>query len=138
MAKLTREQFNKWSAQAFNGFELDIEFYIGWNEKRLEYITDLDGENKAQIIVEYFPEYETKTNDYGCKWNVRTGRHIPEIVVNSLTPTSSGSGCYVVVERYKEARPERVQAKKNYKVLCEITKEIDTEKLINEIFKSEG
>lgn len=35
MAKLTREQYNKWNSQAKNGFQLDLQYFLTWNEKTL-------------------------------------------------------------------------------------------------------
>jgi hypothetical protein len=33
MAKLTKEQYNKWNAQAKNGFQFDFRYFILHNEK---------------------------------------------------------------------------------------------------------
>ena len=62
MAKLTREQYNKWNAQAKNGFQLDLQYYLIWSEKTL--IKDVQQEDGSIIRFKlwYMPEYETKTN----------------------------------------------------------------------------
>ena len=35
MAKITREQYNKWNEQAKNGFQFDFQYYVVWSEKTL-------------------------------------------------------------------------------------------------------
>ena len=74
MAKLTREQYNKWNAQAQNGFMLDLQYFLIWGEKTL--IKGIEQENGAIIRfkLSYIDEFETRTNEHGCRWNERTGR----------------------------------------------------------------
>lgn len=35
MAKITKEQYIKWSNQAKSGFNLDLQYYVTWGEKTL-------------------------------------------------------------------------------------------------------
>ena len=35
MARITREQLNRWNGQAKNGFHLDMEYFLNWGEKTL-------------------------------------------------------------------------------------------------------
>lgn len=120
--KITKEQYQKWSAQAHNGFKLDLNFYLTWSEKQL--IKDIKTENGDIIrtTIAYFPEYVTKTNEWGCKWNVRTGRHIPQKTVDRLVPLKSG--CYRVIPINKSEPIGEPQNTKKYSVLCELTKEL--------------
>lgn len=77
MAKITREQYNKWNAQAQNGFRLDLQYYVVWGEKTLvKSIKQTDG-TIIQFKLWYIPEYKTKVNEWGCKWNVKPENKSP-------------------------------------------------------------
>ena len=125
MAKLTREQLNKWNAQAKNGFQLDLQYFLIWNEKTL--IKDVKQEDGCIIRFKlcYMPEYETKTNECGCKWEERTGRQIPVMKIDKLVPGST-EGIYIVhtMRDYRPmGEPEKTM---KYATLCKISGEVNT------------
>ena len=64
MARLTREQYNKWDAQAKNGFHFDLHYYVTWSEKTLIKNIKQDDGCIIQFKLWYMPEYETKTNEW--------------------------------------------------------------------------
>ena len=130
MAKITREQYNKWNAQANNGFSLDLQYFVIWNEKTLTKKIKLENGNVIEFKIEYHKEFETKTNSYGCKWNVETGRYIPMLNITVWHPTTSG--CYASSGWAKSERIGEVQNTKKYNVLCKLSAEINTDEYIKE------
>ena len=132
MARLTREQYQKWNGQAQNGFTFDIQEYIGWNEKALtKSIKQPDG-TIIQFKIEYYPEYERKTNQWGCHWNVETGRQIPMMRIDRLVPGST-EGIYIVhtvKEKITMGEPENT---KKYSTLCRISGTVNTDEYLKEI-----
>lgn len=133
MAKLTREQFNKWNAQAQNGFTFDIQEFCVWNEKTLKKNHKLESGDVVEFRIEYDEEYETKTNEWGCRWNVKTGRYIPMLYIRIWHPSST-SGCYtsngIYYERYELGEPENT---KKYNVLCKLSAEVNTDEYMKKI-----
>ena len=134
MAKLTREQYNKWNAQAKNGFKFDIEYYLTWGEKIL--IKEIPQEDNSiiQFRLWYYPEYETKINNYGCKWNTKTGRQIPMLKIEKLIPSTTG-GVYIVhtiKDNKQVGEPENTL---KYATLCKISGLINTEEELKNIIK---
>lgn len=132
MAKLTREQLNKWNAQAKGGFVFDYRYYLIWGEKELIKQIDLDDTRVLQVKICYYPEYETRANDYGCKWNVRTGREVPNVHYqvyhredNSGFLKGYGMGTYEPI-----GEP---QDKKKYNVLCALSATIDLDAIIKKV-----
>ena len=125
MAKITREQFEKWNAQAKNGFEFDLRYYLTWNEKVLTKKIKLENGNIIEFKLMYKNEYKSIVNEYGCRWNQETGRQIPYIHItewkpshNSETFYSSGMG--------KWEQVGEPQNSKKYNILCKISAEINT------------
>ena len=131
MAKITREQYNKWNAQAQNGFQFDLQHYLIWGEKTLSKKIELQDGRMVEFRIVYHNEYETKTNEHGCRWNVETGRYIPMLHITVWRP--SHSGCYVSSGMGKYERIGEAQAAKKYNVLCKLSAEINTDEYMPEI-----
>lgn len=132
MAKLTKEQYNKWNAQAKNGFQFDFRYFITHNEKTLIKNIPQDDGCIIQFRLWYFPEYETKTNDYGCSWNVKTGRQIPMMDVEKLVPDRV-EGIYIVHTikgNIKMGEPEKTM---KYSTLCKISGVVNTDEELKAI-----
>lgn len=126
MPSITREQAQKWDAQAQGGFHFDVRNYAIWGEKELRKTVEIAEGRVVEFRIGYRAEYETKTNGNGCKWNVETGRHIPELVIRVWTPgetegvyTSQGFG------RHVDLGP--AWDKKKYAVLCELSGLVNTD-----------
>lgn len=134
MAKITREQFNKWDAQAKNDFHFDLQWFLIWNEKQLIKSIKQPDNTIIQFVLTYNKEVETKTNEHGCKWNVDTGRKVPVMRIDKLIPSPSGvEGVYIVntIKDYTPAgEPEKTM---KYSTLCKISGTIDTESELNTI-----
>lgn len=126
MPSITREQAQKWDAQARGGFRFDVRYYVMWGEKELRKTVELPGGRYVEFKIGYCAEYETKTNDYGCKWNVETGRHIPQLSVTVWTPTAT-EGVYTSHGYGKHIDIGPALAKKNYKILCQLSETVNTE-----------
>ena len=134
MAKITREQYNKWNAQAQNGFSFDLQFFYNWHEKRLRKTVEQPDKNVVEFVIDYRAEYETKTNEYGCKWNVETGRHIPYLRVSIWHPSSSEGmyHSYGTGTTYDIGEPED---KRRYAALCNLSGTINTDDYMPEQYK---
>lgn len=126
MAKITREQYNKWNAQAQNGFRLDLQYYIVWGEKTLVKSINQPDNTIIQFKLWYIPEYETKVNEWGCKWNVKTGRQIPMMRIERLVPGHTEGVCSVhtVKDDMPMGEPEKTM---KYSTLCKISGMVDTD-----------
>ena len=125
MARLTREQYNKWNAQAKNGFQFDLEYYLTWNEKTLTKKIKMENGDIIEFKIEYIKEFETKTNDYGCKWNVETGRYIPTLYITHWRPSTSG--CFHSHGHEKEETLGSPESSKKYNILCKLSETVNTD-----------
>lgn len=134
MATLTREQFNKWNAQAKNNFQFDLQWFCVWNEKTLTKKIRLDGGKILELKLEYIKEFETKTNEHGCRWNVETGRYIPILDIRIWKPSESGSGCYIQTHEKSYIIGDAEKSKK-YNVLCKFSGELDENQYIDKFKK---
>lgn len=132
MAKLTREQYNKWNAQAKNGFTLDLEYFLNWGEKTLIKDVPMDGGGYMRFKLWYTPEYETITNQYGCKWNKRTGRHLPMMRIERLRPCST-EGMYQVLTVKDDTQMGEAEKAMKYATLCKISETINTDEELKAI-----
>ena len=79
MAKLTREQVNKWNEGNAQGWQFDITYYLYHSEKTLSKHIEIDDTHVLQCQIMFRSEYKTNKNSYGCTWNTETGRQIPTI-----------------------------------------------------------
>lgn len=132
MARLTREQYNKWNEQAKNGFQFDIQYYVMWSEKTLIKNVPQEDGSIIQFKLWYIPEYETKTNEHGCKWNVKTGRQIPMMRIERLVPGNT-EGVYLV-HTVRDDRPMGEPEKTlKYSTLCKISGEVNTDEELKAI-----
>lgn len=128
--KVTREQYNKWNAQAKNGFTLDCECLVVWGEKTLRYKRETPSGVIIELTINYYPEYERVTNEYGSSYNRETGKFLPSLTVRHWTPTTTGfysSSGLPSHEVIGEA-----QDKKKYNILCKLSGEIDIESRIKQ------
>lgn len=127
--KLTREQVEKWNAKNGNGFKLDIETAVIRNEKEIRKYIKISDNKLLEAHICYRREMETKTNEYGCKWNVETGRQLPTLHLSVWTTregsemmSSTGVGDWITV-----GEPE---SKKNFSRLQKISCEMTDEKIL--------
>lgn len=131
MARITREQFNKWNAQAQNGFGFDLQYFATWNEKTLTKKIKMDNGNIVEFKIEYDKEFERKTNEYGYRQNVETGRYIPMLYITIWRPTQTG--CYTSAGWAKNERLGESETSKKYNVLCNLSARINTDEYMKEI-----
>lgn len=132
MPSITREQAARWNAKARNGFTFDVQKYVVWGEKTLHQIIDLGDGDRMEIRLLYQEEYERKTNEHGCSWNVRTGRYLPTVHLTRWHPsgaawTSQGLGDWITA-----GEP---QTSKKFDVLCKLSGQIDAAKMVLELGK---
>lgn len=135
MAKITRAQFEKWSAQAKNGFQFNLDYFLTHGgEKTLIKQIEVD-ENRALLFhILFYPEYETKTNECGCKWNVRTGREIPKLHYQIYHHSETGFlvgyglGAWEVIGEAVE--------KKSFSLLCKLSASVDTDAILKKVINN--
>lgn len=125
MAKITREQFNKWNAQAKNGFQFDLQYFLIWSEKTLTKKIEMENGDIIEFKIEFDKEFETKTNQWGSRWNVETGRYIPMLYITYWKP--SDSGCYHSSGREKSEILGNPENSKKYNVLCKLSETVNTD-----------
>lgn len=119
MAKITREQFNKWSAQLPEGWKLDLQHYVMWGEKKI--YTDAPAD-EAGTFYRLELRYREETNGRG--WSAeKTGYQLPRVCVDRWNKTQN-EGMYTVIEVYAEIVGEK-QKKRNYSYLAQLAAEID-------------
>ena len=135
MAKLTREQYNKWNAQAQGGFSFDFKHFCIWGEKRVRKTAEQLDKNIVEFVIEYRAEYETKTSEYGCKYNIQTGRHIPVLRVNIWRPTST-EGVYTSHGTGKVYDIGEAQNKQSYAVLCKLSGTVNSDDYMPEQYRT--
>lgn len=53
MAKLTREQLNRWNAKLGNGFRFDTHFFLMWGDKQLKKYLKLEDGRTLEATLSY-------------------------------------------------------------------------------------
>lgn len=129
MPSITKEQFNKWNSKATNGFSFDVKEYVCWGNKALIREEQLPEGKICEFKIGYSDEFVTKTNDWGCKWNVKTGRKIPILDINILHP-GSVKGIYRVQSIKQDIQLGEPQPKNNYSTLCKLANTVNVEKFM--------
>ena len=132
MPNITREQFSKWNSKATNGFSFDVKEYVVWGNKSLIRDEKLDDGKIAEFRIGYSDEYVTKTNDWGCKWNVKTGKKIPHLDINILHPSST-DGIYRVQSYKRGIVLGDTESKSNYGVLCKLAESVNVDDYLKEM-----
>lgn len=136
MAKITREQFNKWNEQAKNGFQFDLQYFLTWSEKTLTKKVKMDNGDVIEFKIEYDKEFETITNGWGVKYNQETGRYIPMLYITHWRPSTSGSGCYTSHGWAKSEKLGNPENSKKYNVLCKFSETVNTDEYMEEFKKA--
>lgn len=135
MAKITREQLNKWNAQAQGGFSFDFRHFCIWHEKRLRKTVEQRDNNVVEFVIDYRAEIEEKTSEYGCKYKIETGRHIPVLRVSVWHP-SGNDGVYVSHGMGAQYDIGDAQNKQRYDVLCKLSGAVNTDDYMPEQYRT--
>ena len=134
MAKLTREQINKWNSQAKNGFQFDSRYFLIWNEKTLIKNIKMENGDIIEFKIEYDKEYEKYTNEWKVTRNVETGRYIPMLYITHWRPTQSES--YTSSGWAKTEVLGSPENSKKYNVLCKLSETVNTDEYMEEFKKA--
>ena len=120
MATITKEKILKNQAMAPEGWTYDWRHYAAWGEHQIFRNLEQPDGSIIRGTVSWWETYETRTNEFGCSWNVRTGKYVPELHVNRWVKSwgdswsSQGLG--------KRTRLSDVEHDKRvYKELCKLT-----------------
>lgn len=110
MAKLTRDQLEKFNGKCKNGFSLDLFFFCTWGEKRCRKIVKIGDDSIIyEVIVEFYDKYES----------FKKAGSVPTLIINKCVPTGT-DGVYMVT-------------RKTVKTLQELTEGYTDEKLVDMI-----
>lgn len=119
MAKLTLEQFKKWSSQLPEGWKFDAQYFVLWGEKRI--YTDSTPNAKGvfyRLELEYKETYTRRMD--------RALNKEPHWTIDRYTPTGeNNSFCSVV--RIISGNAGEPENKKNYNKLVKIAASLDPE-----------
>jgi len=136
MARFTNEQYKKWNEGNKNGFRLDARRLANYGDKESIKYIELGNDSYLKVTICYYPERSQNISEYGCKFTVETGRHIPTVYLSVWQGkgdmmTSHGLGKWI-----PWGEP---QTKKNYKLLQAITGTITNEMMlkINDEYREE-
>ena len=122
MAKLTRDQFNKFNGNCKNGFSLDLYYFGIWGEKRCKKnVKFSDSDNFYEIII----EFEDKTEKFQKIGSV------PVLIINQCIPTGT-EGMYRVIELKCDEIGEMAK-RRSVKVLQTLTNDYTDEKVVDMI-----
>lgn len=125
MAKLTMDQVKKFNAKCENGFILDVEKAVIWNDKTC--VKDVKIDDESGVVFRFIIEFIEKSE----RWQ-KVGV-IPVLVVDKLIPTNKDDKdskyvMYRAIEMKRENLGEMVQ-RKSVKILQDLTKSFTDEKV---------
>ena len=119
MAKLTLEQFKKWSSQLPEGWKFDAQYFVLWGEKRIYADSTPNAKGVFYRLELEYKETYTRLMD-------RALNKEPHWTVDRYTPTGeNNSFCSVV--RIISGNAGEPENKKNYNKLVKIAASLDPE-----------
>ena len=129
--KITREQYKKRQSEAPEGWNYDLNYALIHSEHTVKRTIRITDTKYVVAHMMYNDELEVKTNEYGCKWRVETGRQIPTLhvsiyTVKPLTDVGTSHGLGVWHDLKNE-----VQKNKNYKTLCKLAATFTDEDILS-------
>ena len=128
--KVTNAQIEKWNSKMGQGFRTDINRLLTWGEKQAHLmLKQEDGKTYLELTLYYEPQYKSVANEYGCTYNVPTGKYIP--VVNARKWIDKGTGMlhgYGLGKTFDVGEP---CDKKMFSTLQKLTHTIDIHKYLN-------
>lgn len=81
MATITKEKVRKINEGCTNGWKLNVEAWVGFNNKVLVYEVTTEDGGFWIFSLRYHPEYKETKNHFGQKFSQKTGRDIPALSV---------------------------------------------------------
>lgn len=79
MASITKEKARKINEGCTNGWRLNIEAWLGFNNKVLIYEIPTEDGGFWMFSLRYHPEYKETKNNFEQKFSQKTGRYIPAL-----------------------------------------------------------
>lgn len=122
MANITNEQIKKANAKLYNGFKLDVGYYLTHSEKAAVKAVEISDNIIARLHIMYMPEYK----DMGG-WRVQTGRQIPTCHITKEIKEGDFYHSYGLGKWVKIGEP---QDKKIFSVLQKVTANIDVDMMV--------
>lgn len=132
MAQCTREQVNRWNAKLSNGFRLDLERFIVWNDKVATRSIELPDGKVLKADIGWTEVREEPR--LGCFYQKTIGM-MPHLSLSLWTPSSTpgmwcsrGLGAVVKIT-------DNIYQKRNWNELAKFTAEWDEKCLLEEANK---
>lgn len=129
MAKLTREQAQKWSAKAHNGFKFDVRHYVIWNEKQLTMVLPLDDGDKLEAVIRF--------REKGDRFYTGITGYVPGLNVTRWHP-STVEGVYTAHGLGKWEPLGELQQKRSYDLLCKLSANVTAEYILDKYGDMQG
>ena len=123
MAKLTRDQLNKWNGQLKNGFGLDIMAYVAYGEKQAEKYIELPSGRKLRAVFQ-FNKVPGATH-----WH-NTGLVKPVLALSVWRKTSTEGVIQSTCGTDYIDMSQETFSKKNYSILAGLTAAWDDARLL--------
>lgn len=120
MAKVTRDQINRWKAKLANGFRFDLYFFMMWNDKRIKKSLKLEDGRTLEAVL----EYRDVTHNY-AKVGVQPVLHLSiweSCGDDSGMMKSNGLGAYIEMGA--------AQDKRKYNELVKLSATVDDAKIV--------
>ena len=135
MPAITREKIRKYQEMTPEGWSYDWRYYVMWGENQLQRHIPQDDNTTIEATVRWDEIYETKTNEYGCSWNVKTGEYRVDMNVRRWRPGSTpgtmvSDGIGRTIELDSNGYPRR-----SYKMLCVFAGAVSDELIIETLTK---
>ena len=132
MAQCTREQVDRWNAKLSNGFRLDLERFIVWNDKVATRSIELPDGKVLKADIGWTEVREEPR--LGCSYQKTIGM-MPRLSLSLWTPSSTpgmwcsrGLGAVVKIT-------DNIYQKRNWNELAKFTAEWDEKRLLEEAKK---
>ena len=115
----TKEQILKWNAQLSNGWRFDLRQFMFHKEKQIELIEEIDDKHYFEYTM-YFWQKLNKTT-----WKYENY----DVVINKSEWTRTEGGATSFGLGITKKIKEQITNKKSYKLLADLTKEYDLQKV---------
>lgn len=126
MAKITREQYAKYDAQAPGDWSFDLQRYLVWSEKQVRKIIPLHDGKLMEATIYHMERLEKHSNGY-CTY---AGNYNIKLCVNVLWP-STVSGVYAVGMGRDMILADGPFPRRDYKAICKAAETVTDEQLLD-------
>lgn len=128
MPSITKEQYVKWNSKAQNGWNLDVQEYVVWGEKCLVKRVPINDKEHIEYKLTWQEDSKPIINQYGENtYTIGSNTYMPVLHVNKWKESNSTKGIYIMVGTGDSKVLGKAQDRKNFNLLCKLSKELDKE-----------